>query len=144
MQRDARALQEEWEQLSGELLCRHPRDVPAATPARQQQSLAAPGAALGERPAGRSGETDPMLPAGSGEVKASVGPASSKGAASRFPSPKRFLGPLKRRCPDLQTHALATSVHLARAGPMLGPSPGSAVCGFSLKSSGNRWGQVRV
>lgn len=139
MQRDVHALQEEWERLSAELLCRHPRDVPAATPARQQQSLAAPGAALGEQPAGRSGETDPMLPPGSGEVK-----ASSKGAASRFPSPKRFLGPLKRRCPDLQTHALATSVQLARARPTSGPSPGSAVCGFSLKSSGNRWGQVRV
>lgn len=89
MQRDAHALQE-WERLSSELLCRHPWDVPAATPARQQQSLAAPGAALGERPAGRSRETDPMLPAGSGEVKASVGPASSKGAASRFPPPRDF------------------------------------------------------
>lgn len=102
----------------------------------------APGAALGEWPVGRSGETDPVSPEGSREVKANVGPASSKVAASRFPSPKEiFRAPLKRRCPDLRMHALTTGVHLARAVPTSGLSPGSAVHAFGLESSGNRWGQ---
>lgn len=77
-------------------------------------------------------ETGPVSPEGSGEAKASVGPASSEGAASPFPSPKEIFREeedflLKRRCPDLWAQALTTSVHPARAVPAAGRSPGSAV-----------------
>lgn len=77
-----------------------------------------------------------MLSEGSGEVKANVGPASSKGILFCFPSHEEiFRASLRRRCPDPRTQAAAPAGTCPRW-----DSSGSVVCGVSLESSGNQCG----